>query len=133
MPIEAVAPSVMLARSLRILVPGEVPGVAERPAASRNPVMAMCRRECGDRLSADAMQLLAQAAAAGARPTTRTWADRALGSGRCFETEWLGGSWRCRDVMCYKWHMVSVGVRELRQRASELLRLVEQRRDCRDH
>lgn len=28
--------------------------------------------------------------------------------------------------MCYIWHMTSVGVRELRQRASELLRLVEQ-------
>lgn len=27
--------------------------------------------------------------------------------------------------MCYKWHMTTVGVRELRQRASELLRLVE--------
>lgn len=31
-----------------------------------------------------------------------------------------------RARMCYIWHMTSVGVRELRQRASELLRLVEQ-------
>ena len=30
------------------------------------------------------------------------------------------------DWLCYKSHMTSVGVRELRQRASELLRLVEQ-------
>jgi prevent-host-death family protein len=31
-----------------------------------------------------------------------------------------------RVVLCYKYNMTSVGVRELRQRASELLRLVEQ-------
>ena len=31
-----------------------------------------------------------------------------------------------RAVLCYKCNMTSVGVRELRQRASELLRLVEQ-------
>ena len=30
------------------------------------------------------------------------------------------------SVLCYMYHMTTVGVRELRQRASELLRLVEQ-------
>lgn len=33
---------------------------------------------------------------------------------------------RIISVLCYKCNMTSVGVRELRQRASELLRLVEQ-------
>ena len=57
---------------------------------------------------------------------TRPELRRLLGSGRLRRPKAESQRLANRGLLCYKYNMTSVGVRELRQRASELLRLVEQ-------